>query len=960
MMNEKYRFSKRLIFAAIALSASFSSPVFAQVAPPEKFAHETSNDLKADANIVYGRLDNGLKYAIQRRTNQIGEVSLRFRIAGGNLNETDSQIGLMHFLEHMAFNGSQKYSQGEFVKILEREGLQFGADTNAFTSPTSVFYKLDMPNSERLDLGLDIFRETADRLTLPQEAIDKERAIILAEKRTRKTIDYVASKEYLNKVYPETLFSKRAFNDDVSVIEKANSDDLIKLYKEFYRPDTSFIVIVGDVDVAKAQKLLVEKFGDWKKPNFAYREPNLGKITTIPYKVDLKTDERLSPNLRFINSLPYAVQADGADLRFNNIIMSIISIASNQRLIKIGVKAKSPILGGNFRSVKMYKSVQGYYADFRLNPVADWHDSLKMADSEYRRIVEYGFTQDEINMATNELEKVYKNDAATYDSVSNQKVADEMLADFENNIVRTGEKQDLEFFNSRKNSINEKVVNSAIKKYWLKDPQLYLVFNKKPDGKTNENFASEISTYWSQIRNEKIEPINKNIIANFIEATSNDNEWLYTDFGVAQKPISTEVIKELGITKVKFNNDVNLIIKPVKEQTGNISVAVNFGDVQASFPKDKVFDMGLLSTAIINGGIKKYHGDDIVKIFNGKKISIALNKNAQSWTFSGKTNSENLETQMQYLAAYFYAPTFFTVGFNRYKSFKEVIYNDVNSDLNKKASLIYWKSFYNNDARFFDHSNEDDFNKVTYNEIKELYNKAITDGPIEILIVGDVNPQQAIEIVGKTFGAFGTYQTMPNSKYNDMTFFPNHNGKYVDTHNGEKSQALLMVAWPSQDGYDGKRKQELQVLKAILQDCLNDEIREKMGGTYAPLTYSIFSEIDKNKGAINARIIVNPDEIEKVEAATLAVAQKLHNGEITEDMFVRAKNPLIAKFKKDKQTNEYWINRLSWSSFVPRIIDNTITAENNYENINLEDIKSIARINFDKNRAQVIQILPAK
>jgi len=157
---------------------------------------QAASDLAADPAVRFGQLDNGMRYAILRNATPAGQAALRLRIGSGSLQESEDQQGLAHFLEHMAFKGSTHVPQGEMIKILERKGLAFGADTNAETGYGQTVYKLDLPqvDDDTLDTGLMLLRETGSELTLDARAFDAERGVILSEERcaTRRTTGHAS------------------------------------------------------------------------------------------------------------------------------------------------------------------------------------------------------------------------------------------------------------------------------------------------------------------------------------------------------------------------------------------------------------------------------------------------------------------------------------------------------------------------------------------------------------------------------------------------------------------------------------------------------------------------------------------------------------------------------------------------------------------------------------------------
>ena len=168
---------------SLAQQAATAAPAqTAPVAATTPWGHVIT-DIAPDLSIKYGVLANGMKYAIQKNATPKGSASVRMHVAVGSLAEAENERGLAHLLEHLAFNGSTNVPEGDMVKILQREGLAFGADTNASTSFEETIYKLDLPkvDDKTVDTGLFLMRETAGELTISQDAVERERGVVLSE-----------------------------------------------------------------------------------------------------------------------------------------------------------------------------------------------------------------------------------------------------------------------------------------------------------------------------------------------------------------------------------------------------------------------------------------------------------------------------------------------------------------------------------------------------------------------------------------------------------------------------------------------------------------------------------------------------------------------------------------------------------------------------------------------------------
>jgi len=233
---------------ALSLALAVALPVGAQ--SPTPGWPQAHSDLTPDPAVRFGVLANGMRYAIMRNTTPAGQTSLRLRIGSGSLEESDSEQGLAHVLEHMAFRGSTHVPADEMIRILQRKGLAFGPDTNAETEWTQTVFMLDLPHSDRdtLETGLMLMRETAGNLTLDPKALTTERGVVLSEERLRDTPDYRAEKAQIELFLDGQLAAQRFPIGKVEVIRTAPAELLRTFYAANYRPDRATLIAVGDFD----------------------------------------------------------------------------------------------------------------------------------------------------------------------------------------------------------------------------------------------------------------------------------------------------------------------------------------------------------------------------------------------------------------------------------------------------------------------------------------------------------------------------------------------------------------------------------------------------------------------------------------------------------------------------------------------------------------------------------------
>ncbi|HEY0436626.1 MAG TPA: pitrilysin family protein, partial [Phenylobacterium sp.] len=315
-----------MLAAALTLTSAYSSalplphlphfggeaaaPAMPKLAPGQW--PQAKSDVAPDPDIRFGALPNGMRYAIKRQTIPAHEAAVRLRFDAGSLMETDAQQGLAHVLEHMAFNGSKGVPEGEMVKILERHGLAFGADTNAQTEFSQTIYKLDLPKTDddTVDTALRLMRETASELTISQDALDRERGVVLSEERSSDNPSFRVFKGRLGFQLPGQRMAERIPIGKVDVIQHAPASLVADFYHRYYRPERATLVVVGDFDPADMEARIKARFGDWKAVGPAGAEPDLGRIAARKTQAKLMVEPGAPLNMSVAWVKPADLEAD--------------------------------------------------------------------------------------------------------------------------------------------------------------------------------------------------------------------------------------------------------------------------------------------------------------------------------------------------------------------------------------------------------------------------------------------------------------------------------------------------------------------------------------------------------------------------------------------------------------------------------------------------------------------------
>ncbi|HEY9219109.1 MAG TPA: insulinase family protein, partial [Phenylobacterium sp.] len=394
--------------AALALAAALVvAPVGALPAPLKLAPGEwpqSRSDIAADPDFRFGALPNGMRYAIRRQTIPPGQAALRMRFDAGSLMEADDQQGLAHFLEHMAFNGSKSVPEGDMVKILERLGLSFGADTNASTDLDDTVYQLDLPktDAETVDTSLMLLREAAGNLTITGEAVNRERGVVLSEERARDTPNYRAYRTRLSFLLRGQRPPERMPIGKAEVLRSAPPARIADFYRRYYRPERAVLVAVGDFDVAQMEAKIRAKFGDWRAEGPAGTDPDLGPIAQRRAEAKLVVEPGLAESLEMVWVQPPDLEPDTLAHRQHDIVERLGFAVLNRRLSRISRSAEAPFIAAGGTKGDAFDAAELTLVSVNAKP-GRWRDALAAVEQEQRRVVQYGVQQVELDREIQEV-----------------------------------------------------------------------------------------------------------------------------------------------------------------------------------------------------------------------------------------------------------------------------------------------------------------------------------------------------------------------------------------------------------------------------------------------------------------------------------------------------------------------------------------------------------------------------
>ncbi len=902
------------------------------------------SDVEVDPEVRFGALPNGMRYAIRRQTIPAGQAALRLRIDAGSLMEADDQQGLAHFLEHMAFNGSDAVPEGEMIKILERLGLAFGADTNASTGFDETIYKLDLPRTdqETLSTSLMLLRETAMSLTIAQDAVDRERGIVLSEERARDAPSYRTYKDRLAFLLKDQRLNDRYPIGEVEVLRSAPAARIRDFYEAYYRPERALLVAVGDFDVDAMEAQIVEAFSGWTAQGAPGGNPELGEVRRRGLEAKVAVEPGVQGALQIAWVRDPDLTADSDARRKADLIEQLGFSVLNRRLSVLSRAADPPFLGaaafvndefGAAETTSIIANAQE----------GRWREALQAIEVEQRRAMLHGVRQDELDREIAEYRARLQASVAGAATRRPSSLAQQILGATAEDEVVTSPAQDLALFDAAVDGLEAATVSRALQDAFQgQGPLIFLASPTEVEG----GEAAVLSAYEASRQTKVAPPEALSVV-----------EWPYSQFGAPGKVAETREVADLDTVFVRFENGVRLTIKPTRFQDDEILIAVNVGDGLQSLPSDTQ-SLAWASQALVEGGLGEITAEDMERVLASNVYGARLRVSDDAFTLSGSTRPEDLDVQMQVLSAYLADPAWRTEAFARIQAAGATIHEQYEATAGGVLSRDLSGLLHSGDRRWT-FPTKAEIAQATPDDLKGQLAGPLAQGPIEVIIVGDTTVEKATDAVARTLGALPPRVEATRPEAAPVAFPPPTATPVRRTHKGRPDQAIGYVAWPSTDFFaDPQAAREAAILGEILRLRLVEELRESQGATYSPSVNYNHSYVWTGWGYISASVEIPPEGLDAFFADVAEIAEDLRRNPVVDDELERARQPRLERIERARVGNDYWLSELARTQTDPRRLEAIRAVIPGTERVSAADVQRAAERILSPDRAWKIEVVP--
>lgn len=902
------------------------------------------NNIPNDPSIKIGKLKNGLTYYIKRNAKPKNKAELRLVLKAGSILEDQDQLGLAHFIEHMAFNGTKHFPKNELINYLQSIGVEFGADLNAHTSFDETVYKLSVPtDTETLNTSLQVLRDWADGITFDHEEIDKERGVVAEELRARNGVGSRMYYQSIPVLTNNSRYAERAPIGTLDVILNAKYSALKRFYKDWYRPDLMALVFVGDFNLEQIEQQIKTTFSSIKlakKPRerVYYSIPNNDKPAVIVQSDKEATGSKVSIYVKRLEDEVNTLN----DLK-QVILQRLYSGMLRQRLSEIEVEPNAPFLSARAGIGNFLSTTDSYFlgASLKEDQLLNGIEGLLIESERAKR---YGFTEAELER----YKKRFLNNAdirrKEEGKLSNKYYVEQYIDNFTSKTPIPSDNFSYNFYKETLPSITLADVN-AISNKWVRDDNMAIVLNTVQKEGVDIPTNKEVIALIDKVKNLELEPyIDKLSNVKLLETPPNPG-----------RIVATEYNKEVDVTTWKLANGITVIVKPTRFQNDLISMS-GFRSGGSSTAPDSIYVSARNAGNIIGkSGVNGISNINLEKLSMGKTVSVSPRINYYDDLFSGSSSSADLEYMMKLVHLYFTKPNRDENAFGAFKEGLKSVYKNQDDSPSAYFEKEIAKNMTHSHLRSMPLTVKQIENELDLDEAFNFYKERFANANgFTFVFVGSFKLEDLKPLVEQYLGSLPSNLNEKSKSKDTGLRYATGVGKKV-FYKGISDKSTVDLRFTGAIDFSLEEKEHLSLLAKLLKIKLTEELREKMSGVYGVRVSSFASKIPYQWYRIAVRFTCDPENVDKLIAKTLEEINNIKNHGASEINIAKIKQAELANYEQFLENNNFWSSKLKTSHEYDLDLESILEQNEVIEEINSEMFKATAKKYFkDANYAEFI------
>lgn len=850
--------------------------------------------LPLDARVKMGKLPSGLTYYVLPHKKPEKRAQIWLAVNAGSVLEDDDQRGLAHFVEHMGFNGTARFPKSALVDMLEKAGVSFGADLNAYTSFDETVYTLTVPtDGELLNKAIGVLRDWSDSITFDPNEVEKERGVVLEEWRLGRGASMRLFDKQAPIVFKGSRYADRLTIGKPEIIKGAPRDALVRFYKDWYRPDLMAVVAVGDFAPDAIEAKIKEEFGSQKAP------ANPRPRTAVPVPphaeqlVSIETDpEATSTVVSVMSKMPHRPVASAKDYR-RTIAEQLFSSMLNARLDEIRRRPNAPFLFAGSRSGSFVRTADAF-TQFATVKEGAVQEGLSAVLEEMLRVERHGFVASELDRAKSDVMRQFEQSVKQRDTEDGRTLAREIVRNFLQQEAMPGPEAELELAKSMLPTITLDELNRLGKALGTGSR---VVTVTGPATMTKPTEAAIVATM-------------KDVAARDIKPYEDaaPSAPLMASAPAPGPVVATRTIAELGVTEWTLKNGVKVVVKPTDFKNDEVRMTA-FAPGGTSLASDADYESArYASTVVGQGGIGPFDASTLRKALAGKVVSVSAYIGEIEQGVSGGASPSDLDSMFQLIHLSFTAPRKDDNAFQAWRARETE--NAKNRRLSPETSFYEDLSLFSTlNHRRRQPTTPESLAKIDLDKAVAFYKSRFADASgFTFVFVGNLDLDRTKTLAETYLGSLPS--TNRKETYKDVNVTRPRGVTKKAVAKGSEPKARVVLTFHGAEKWSRDAANDMQMLGEILRIRLREVLREDMGGVYGVSASGSVSRRPKQEYTFGVSFSCAPDNIDKLEKAVFDEIKAIQANGIGADYLAKVKELRKRAHETNLKENGYWLREL--------------------------------------------------
>lgn len=932
-------------FLLVGLCLLIGMPAFSQSKV------DLNQEMKLEGTIRYGKLDNGMTYYVKSNKKPENRAEFYLAVNAGSVLETEDQRGLAHFTEHMGFNGTKQFPGNELIDALQKEGITFGRDNNAYTAFDQTVYNLSLPTDkpELFNLGLKVLDGWASGMLMMANQIDDERGVIIEEWRGGRGADDRMRQKTWPIILKGSRYADRLPIGTLDNLQNFKYSSIRNFYSKWYRPDNEAIIVVGDFDADEMVQKIKDYFTMNAKPSTPLDRPEYSIPDNKEPLIAVATDKEATSNsFVVLYKKPAKTMKTVGDFREQELMVSLYETMIQNRLNEMSDKKGCPFIGAQMGYTPTFiaRNVGGYII---AGSAKDGKvlESLKTLMKENQRVLQHGFLSTELERAKESVLERYETVSKEANKVPNSSWASMLVDNFLEQTPVPGARAEYRWAKALIDGITLDEVNGLAKKWISKENIVaYVTMPERKDLKVPTT-----------------DQIKKIILdADKINTTPYIDTYKEVPFfaeNVKAGKITKEVKNdEFGYTEWTLSNGAKVIVKP-STLSDNQIIMNSWSDGGTSlYPNDMLYNAQMAATIIDGSGIGQMDHNQLQKFQSKHTFGTEPYISSLREGINGSVTPKDLEYLFQYVYMYFTSP-------RKDKEVLDVQIENLRSQLKTIQNspevafqLQIFKSMYPNDKRTIVLPTDKQINSLNIDKMYKIFRERFSNASdFTFEFVGNFNMDTIRPLVEKYIGGLPSTGKTEKWKNVDPKFATGVVNDVVYKGTEDKTTILMAMKKPFVTG--DKEKRIIDVMGEILQIKTTQKIREELGATYSPYMGVDYDLQPEPELTWQAYYSCSPANADKVIDATWEILDKVINEGVSDVDLSKAKEQLIKRRESSYTSSDsFWASAIRSSYIYGTKIQTMDEYSNIVNSVTSDDVKNAAAKYLKHNEYVKVMLQP--